>query len=163
MLAHLRRELMHAIWDLLLSPDSIHAYIHGTHVNCYDEVEQMILPPSIARHFDGEKDEDYLYYAVGRLCAQPTIFTPLVDPDAAEEEQRVDVGEDEDGQLPAAPELDNEEHRSDSADEGDYIGFRIRPGLGRGGGGWDVEENAADGGAEGTDQEHTEFLGYSEL
>jgi hypothetical protein len=28
-MAHLRREFMHAIWDLLISPEFIHAYFHG--------------------------------------------------------------------------------------------------------------------------------------
>jgi 3-deoxy-D-arabino-heptulosonate 7-phosphate (DAHP) synthase len=44
MLAHLKRELMHAIWDLLLSPEFIHAYVHGLVVRCYDGVERLVFP-----------------------------------------------------------------------------------------------------------------------
>ncbi|KAJ7666669.1 hypothetical protein DFH06DRAFT_1184435 [Mycena polygramma] len=44
MLAHLKRELMHGIWDLLLSPEFIHAYINGVVVKCYDGVERLIFP-----------------------------------------------------------------------------------------------------------------------
>ncbi|KAJ7116153.1 hypothetical protein C8R43DRAFT_1138022 [Mycena crocata] len=43
-LAHLKRELMHAIWDLLLTPKFIHAYVHGIIIKCYDGVERRIFP-----------------------------------------------------------------------------------------------------------------------
>ncbi|KAJ6556218.1 hypothetical protein B0H19DRAFT_1152200, partial [Mycena capillaripes] len=43
-LAHLKRELMHGIWDLLLSDDFIHAYVHGIVVKCYDGIEHLIFP-----------------------------------------------------------------------------------------------------------------------
>ncbi|KAJ7728802.1 hypothetical protein DFH07DRAFT_998550, partial [Mycena maculata] len=42
--AHLKRELMHAIWDLLLCPEFIHAYIHGLVVKCADGIERRIFP-----------------------------------------------------------------------------------------------------------------------
>ncbi|KAJ7021549.1 hypothetical protein C8F04DRAFT_1313789 [Mycena alexandri] len=42
--AHLKRELMHAIWDLLLCPEFIHAYIHGLVVKCGDGIERRIFP-----------------------------------------------------------------------------------------------------------------------
>ncbi|KAJ7127990.1 hypothetical protein C8R44DRAFT_979464 [Mycena epipterygia] len=44
MMAHLKRELMHGIWDLLLSPEFIHAYVHGIVVRCYDGIERLIFP-----------------------------------------------------------------------------------------------------------------------
>jgi hypothetical protein len=43
-LAHLKRELMHAIWDLLLTPEFIHAYVNGIVVKCYDGIERRIFP-----------------------------------------------------------------------------------------------------------------------
>lgn len=43
-MAHLKRELMHGIWDLLLSPEFIHAYVHGIVVKCYDGIERLIFP-----------------------------------------------------------------------------------------------------------------------
>ncbi|KAJ7315108.1 hypothetical protein DFH08DRAFT_926901 [Mycena albidolilacea] len=43
-LAHLKRELMHAVWDLLLTPEFIHAYAHGIVVKCYDGIERRIFP-----------------------------------------------------------------------------------------------------------------------
>lgn len=43
-LAHLKRELMHAVWDLLLTPEFIHAYVHGLVVKCYDGIERRIFP-----------------------------------------------------------------------------------------------------------------------
>ncbi|KAK7021692.1 hypothetical protein R3P38DRAFT_3196523 [Favolaschia claudopus] len=33
--AHLKCELMHGIWDLLLCPEFIHAYVHGIVIKCY--------------------------------------------------------------------------------------------------------------------------------
>ncbi|KAK6972044.1 GLOBIN domain-containing protein [Favolaschia claudopus] len=43
-LTHLKRELMHRVWDLLLCPSFIHAYINGVVVKCYDQVERLIFP-----------------------------------------------------------------------------------------------------------------------
>ncbi|KAJ7769145.1 hypothetical protein DFH07DRAFT_736126, partial [Mycena maculata] len=43
-LSHLKRELMHAIWDMLLTPEFIHAYIHGIAIKCYDGVERLVFP-----------------------------------------------------------------------------------------------------------------------
>ncbi|KAF7374197.1 GLOBIN domain-containing protein [Mycena sanguinolenta] len=43
-LAHLKRELIHAVWDMLLTPEFIHAYIHGIVVKCYDGIERLIFP-----------------------------------------------------------------------------------------------------------------------
>jgi hypothetical protein len=42
--AHLKRELMHGIWDLLLCPEFIHAYVHGIVVKCYDGIERLVFP-----------------------------------------------------------------------------------------------------------------------
>ncbi|KAF7335684.1 GLOBIN domain-containing protein [Mycena venus] len=44
MWAHLKRELMHAIWDLLISEEFIHAYINGIVIKCYDGVERLVFP-----------------------------------------------------------------------------------------------------------------------
>ncbi|KAJ7328437.1 hypothetical protein DFH08DRAFT_709834 [Mycena albidolilacea] len=43
-LTHLKRELMHRVWDLLLTPEFIHAWVHGIVVKCYDGVEHRIFP-----------------------------------------------------------------------------------------------------------------------
>ncbi|KAK7042827.1 GLOBIN domain-containing protein [Favolaschia claudopus] len=42
--AHLKRELMHGIWDLLLCPEFIHAYVNGIVIKCYDGVERLVFP-----------------------------------------------------------------------------------------------------------------------
>ena len=41
---HCKRELMHAIWTLLLTPEFMHAYQHGLIVNCADGVTRQIFP-----------------------------------------------------------------------------------------------------------------------
>ncbi|KAF4568042.1 hypothetical protein EYR36_010050 [Pleurotus pulmonarius] len=43
-LTHLKRELMHAVWDKLLSDEFINAYEHGILVQCYDGVQRRIFP-----------------------------------------------------------------------------------------------------------------------
>ncbi|KAF7328374.1 GLOBIN domain-containing protein [Mycena venus] len=42
--AHLKRELMYGIWDLLLCPQFIHVYVHGIVIKCYDGVERLVFP-----------------------------------------------------------------------------------------------------------------------
>lgn len=41
MLTHLRRELTHAIWGLMLDNDLIHAYTHWVAVRLFDEVQAL--------------------------------------------------------------------------------------------------------------------------
>ncbi|KAK7021271.1 hypothetical protein R3P38DRAFT_3543752 [Favolaschia claudopus] len=43
-LTHLKRELIHRVWDLLLSLEFIHAYVNGIVVECYDQVKRLIFP-----------------------------------------------------------------------------------------------------------------------
>ncbi|KAJ3574499.1 hypothetical protein NP233_g1729 [Leucocoprinus birnbaumii] len=44
LLTHLKRELMHAIWTLLLDPEFCHAYEHGIPVDCADGVRRLLFP-----------------------------------------------------------------------------------------------------------------------
>ncbi|KAJ3569072.1 hypothetical protein NP233_g5289 [Leucocoprinus birnbaumii] len=44
LLTHLKRELMHAIWTLLLDPEFRHAYEHGIPVDCADGVRRLLFP-----------------------------------------------------------------------------------------------------------------------
>ncbi|GLB45992.1 hypothetical protein LshimejAT787_5000020 [Lyophyllum shimeji] len=43
-LVHLKRELMHAIWLLLLDEDFMHAYVHGIVIKCADGVTRRLFP-----------------------------------------------------------------------------------------------------------------------
>jgi hypothetical protein len=43
-LAHCHRELMHAVWKLLLDEDFLHAYNYGMVLQCQDGIEQHIYP-----------------------------------------------------------------------------------------------------------------------
>ena len=43
-LTHCRRELMHAIWRILLSDDFVKACRHGIVVKCYDGVTRRLYP-----------------------------------------------------------------------------------------------------------------------
>jgi hypothetical protein len=43
-LAHCRRELMHAVWKFLLDDDFLHAYKYGMVIQCQDGIERRIYP-----------------------------------------------------------------------------------------------------------------------
>ncbi|KDQ28847.1 hypothetical protein PLEOSDRAFT_1075744 [Pleurotus ostreatus PC15] len=44
MLTHLKHELMHAVWGLLLMPEYIDTYTHGIIIKCFDGIERRIFP-----------------------------------------------------------------------------------------------------------------------
>ena len=43
-MTHLKRELMHAVWELLLDDEFMEAYEHGIVVKCADGVIRRIYP-----------------------------------------------------------------------------------------------------------------------
>jgi hypothetical protein len=43
-LTHCRRELMHAVWRVLLDDDFLHAYKYGIVIKCHDGVERRVYP-----------------------------------------------------------------------------------------------------------------------
>ena len=44
MLTHLRRELAHAIWCLLLDDDLMGAYTDGEAITLFDEIKRALFP-----------------------------------------------------------------------------------------------------------------------
>jgi Plavaka transposase len=44
LLTHCRRELMHAIWQLLLDEELMVAYRHGIVINCADGITRRVYP-----------------------------------------------------------------------------------------------------------------------
>ena len=44
LLTHCRRELMHAIWSILLDDEFLHAYTYGIVIKCHDGVERRVYP-----------------------------------------------------------------------------------------------------------------------
>ena len=44
MLTHLRRELAHAVWMLLMDDDFMHAYIHGLLFRLVDGILRIFFP-----------------------------------------------------------------------------------------------------------------------
>jgi hypothetical protein len=44
MLTHLRRELAHAVWLLLMDDDFMHAYIHGFLFRLVDGILRILFP-----------------------------------------------------------------------------------------------------------------------
>ena len=49
MLTHLRRELAHAIWHLMLDDDLMRTYIDGEAIKLFNEVMQALFPSLILR------------------------------------------------------------------------------------------------------------------
>jgi len=43
-LTHCRRELMHAVWRILLDHDFLHAYKYGIIIKCHDGIERRVYP-----------------------------------------------------------------------------------------------------------------------
>ncbi|KAL4261253.1 hypothetical protein AB1N83_010639 [Pleurotus pulmonarius] len=43
-LTYLKRELMHAVWRLLLTAEFIHAYVHGIVIKCFDGIARLLFP-----------------------------------------------------------------------------------------------------------------------
>ena len=44
LLTHCRRELMHAVWDILLDDEFLHAYEHGIVLQCADGLFRRLYP-----------------------------------------------------------------------------------------------------------------------
>jgi hypothetical protein len=44
LLTHCRRELMHAVWSILLDDEFLHAYTYGVVIKCHDGVERRVYP-----------------------------------------------------------------------------------------------------------------------
>jgi hypothetical protein len=43
-LKHLKRDLFHAIWGVLLDDEFIHAYVHGLVVTLSDHISRLAFP-----------------------------------------------------------------------------------------------------------------------
>ena len=43
-MTHCRRELMHAVWRMLLDDEFMHAYQYGIVIKCLDGVERRVFP-----------------------------------------------------------------------------------------------------------------------
>ncbi|KDR80175.1 hypothetical protein GALMADRAFT_62788 [Galerina marginata CBS 339.88] len=51
-LTHLRRELMQAVWLLLLDDEFVHAYVHGFEMELFDELLSLLFPRFLAHSAD---------------------------------------------------------------------------------------------------------------
>jgi hypothetical protein len=61
-LAHCRRELMHAVWKFLLDDDFLHAYKHGLVLRCQDGIERRIYPRVFTYSADYPEKCAFLYF-----------------------------------------------------------------------------------------------------
>ena len=43
-LSHLRRELFHAVWLIMLDSDLMHAYLYGKDVEFWDHILRIVFP-----------------------------------------------------------------------------------------------------------------------
>jgi hypothetical protein len=42
--AHMKRELMRALWILMLDPELMRAYVHGQVIVCADGIKRLVFP-----------------------------------------------------------------------------------------------------------------------
>jgi hypothetical protein len=68
-LTHCRRELMHAVWRLLLDDDFLHAYTYGIVICCADGVERRVYPRIFT--YSADYPEKYVILVTSLLCSNP--------------------------------------------------------------------------------------------
>ncbi|KAL1658266.1 hypothetical protein GGF50DRAFT_131811 [Schizophyllum commune] len=71
---HCRRELMHAVWKVILDDDFMHAYEYGMVVKCIDGIERRIYPRIFT--YSADYPEKVLLATIrdGGLCPCPRCF-----------------------------------------------------------------------------------------
>lgn len=74
-LTHCRRELLHAVWSLLLDDKFLEAYKHGIVVRCADGVERRIYPRIFT--YSADYPEKYVLYGIF-FCSYILIPSPRV-------------------------------------------------------------------------------------
>ena len=62
-LAHCRRELMHAVWKFLLDDDFLHAYKYGMVLRCQDGIERRIYPRVFTYSADYPEKSAFTFWA----------------------------------------------------------------------------------------------------
>ncbi|KAF7293656.1 hypothetical protein MIND_01145500 [Mycena indigotica] len=67
---HLKRELMHRIWDLLFSDDFMEAYDNGIKIRCFDGIVRLVFP----RLFIYGADYPENYYQKSGRPFMPSVF-----------------------------------------------------------------------------------------
>ncbi|EIM89452.1 uncharacterized protein STEHIDRAFT_51088 [Stereum hirsutum FP-91666 SS1] len=75
-LAHCRRELMHAVWKLLLDSEFIHAYTYGVVIKCLDGIERRVFPRFFT--YSADYPEKILLASIrdNGLCPCPRCLVP---------------------------------------------------------------------------------------
>ncbi|KAJ7825144.1 hypothetical protein B0H14DRAFT_3468789 [Mycena olivaceomarginata] len=75
-LTHCRRELMHAVWELLLDDEFLHAYTYGIVIMCRDGIERRVYPRIFT--YSADYPEKVLLATIrdGGGCPCPRCLTP---------------------------------------------------------------------------------------
>ncbi|KAI0054412.1 hypothetical protein BV25DRAFT_1817100 [Artomyces pyxidatus] len=68
-LTHLKRDLIHEIWELLLDEDFMHAYVHGIVILCADGITRRIFPRFFT--YSADYPEKVLLASIKSLAACP--------------------------------------------------------------------------------------------
>ncbi|KAF8157741.1 hypothetical protein K438DRAFT_1986355 [Mycena galopus ATCC 62051] len=72
-LTHCRRELMHAVWTLLLDDEFMHAYEYGIVIQCDDGIERRVYPRFFT--YSADYPEKYRFYWL-RFEMVETVLVP---------------------------------------------------------------------------------------
>ncbi|KAJ3568500.1 hypothetical protein NP233_g5674 [Leucocoprinus birnbaumii] len=104
LMTHLKRELMHAIWTLLLDPEFRHAYEHGIPVDCADGVRRLLFPRFFT--YSADYPEKALLATIRFLGGCPCPRCKI------KKDQIRDLGTDSDNAIREDVRCDNKERRS---------------------------------------------------
>ena len=70
-LTHCRRELMHAVWKVLLDDEFVHASTYGLVVRCLDGIERRVYPRILT--YSADYPEKYVFPSTSLQCHSPPL------------------------------------------------------------------------------------------
>ncbi|KAJ7191438.1 hypothetical protein GGX14DRAFT_600708, partial [Mycena pura] len=78
-LMHLKRDLIHGVWKMLLTPEFIDAYRHGIIITCFDKMKRLIFPRFMV--YGADYPEKVLLSTIKNLgsCPCPRCFIKKED------------------------------------------------------------------------------------
>lgn len=76
-LTHLKRELMQAVWRLLLTAEFVHAFVHGLAIRCFDGIVRLLFPRFFTYSADYPEKSVTIQYCLMLILIFIFIQSPL--------------------------------------------------------------------------------------
>lgn len=70
-LTHLKRELIHAVYELILNSKFVNAYKEGLVITCYDGIKRRLFPRLLT--YSGDYPEKQVTFNFFMLCTNPSL------------------------------------------------------------------------------------------